>query len=214
MMAKTKRRDAAARGTKLDPEREVKARPAQGMSRKEAKRAEQRAARKAERRARGLDAYEQRTVRLFTIVEVVFVLAPILTVGYVWVVSGGTLETLQGALQSDPALTIAFISAVVQPIVAWQLRFVAKRYARGEGGFTAANLIGFICGELLLQNAVGVVGCGLLLWRVWRKLDGGLSEWAEDRQAIGMLVDVLGAVLIIAIGAFCAFSSWRVAMAG
>ena len=129
-------------------------------------------------------------------------------------VSGGTLETLQGALQSDPALTIAFISAVVQPIVAWQLRFVAKRYARGEGGFTAANLIGFICGELLLQNAVGVVGCGLLLWRVWRKLDGGLSEWAEDRQAIGMLVDVLGAVLIIAIGAFCAFSSWRVAMAG
>ena len=39
-MAKTKRRDAAARGTKLDPEREVKARPAQGMSRKEAKLAE------------------------------------------------------------------------------------------------------------------------------------------------------------------------------
>ena len=213
-MAKTKRRDAAARGTKLDPEREVKARPAQGMSRKEAKLAEKRAARKAARRARGLDAYEQRNAQIFTVVEVVLVLVPIAMIAYVWLVSGGSLSTLQAALQGDPMVTIAFISAVVQPVVAWQLRFVAKRYRAGDGGFTAANLIGFVCGELLLQNPVGIVGCGLLLWRVWRKLDGQLSEWAEERQATGMLLDVIGAVLIIVVGALCAFSTWRVMMAG
>ena len=46
------------------------------------------------------------------------------------------------------------------------------------------------------------------------ELDGQLSEWAEERQATGMLLDVIGAVLIIVVGALCAFSTWRVMMAG
>ena len=212
-MAKTKRRDAAARGTRLDPERGERVRPAAPLSKKAAKRAAREAG-GASGFAPVLDAYERQTLTVFTIVEVILVAVPVILIGYVWLAGGGSLDVFQQALRDEPLLAIAFVSAIVQPLVAWQLRFVRKRYSEGAGGYAAANLIGFLVGELLLMNAVGVLACGFVLMRVLRRLDGQLSEWAEERHAPGMLADVNGAVVVIAVGANCAFATWNIVAAG
>ena len=212
-MAKTKRRDAAARGTRLDPERGERVRPAAPLSKKAAKRAAREAG-GASGFAPVLDAYERQTLTVFTIVEVILVAVPVILIGYVWLAGGGSLDVFQQALRDEPLLAITFVSAIVQPLVAWQLRFVRKRYSEGAGGYAAANLIGFLVGELLLMNAVGVLACGFVLMRVLRRLDGQLSEWAEERHAPGMLADVIGAVVVIAVGAFCAFATWNIVAAG
>lgn len=209
-MAKTKRREAAARGTKLDPGRGERERPVSTPSKKAAKRA----ARGQAGRGAVPGPYERRTATLFTVIEVVLVAVPVALVAYVWLAGGGSLASFQQALRDEPLLGVAFISAMAQLLVAWQLRFVRKRYLRGEGGYAVANLIGFLVGELLLMNAAGALGCGYLLLRVLRRADGQLSAWADARQAPGMLADVLGAVVVIVIGAFCAFATWSIMSAG
>lgn len=197
-MAKTTRAQAAARGTKLDDERSI--RPAD-------------VAEKPKRTARPQSKYEARTAKIFTTVQVIMVVVPLAMIGYVWMVGGGSISALQDAMEQDPTLTVSFISAMCQPLVAWLLKFVKQHYQAGDGGYAAANLIGLICGELMLQNAVGVIGCALLLWRIWKRIDGELTAWKRERRLGGMLADLSGALVICVFGALCTFASWRVGLA-
>lgn len=198
-MAKTSRAKAAARGTRLDADREVMVAPEP--------------VRKREVRPRPQSKYEARTAKIFTTVQIVLVVVPLAMVAYVWLSGGGTMDGLQDAMRQHPTLTISFISAMCQPLVAWLLKFVREHYQAGDGGYAAANLIGLICGELMLQNAVGVVGCALVLWRVWKRIDGELGAWKADRGLSGMLADLSGALVICAVGVLCAFATWRIGLA-
>lgn len=199
-MAKTSRAQAAARGTKLDADREVTA---------VAKATEPR----SERRARPQSKYERRTGKIFTTVQVVLVVVPVAMIGYVWLAGGGTMDGLREAMAQNPTLTVSFISAMCQPLISWLLKFVREHYLAGDGGYAAANLIGLICGELMLQNAVGVVGCALVLWRIWGRVNGELTAWKAERRLGGMLADLSGALVVCALGALCAFATWRISMA-
>ncbi len=197
-MAKNSRAAAAARGTKADPARVAPA--------------ADECAGKPES-VRPMSVYERRTSKIFTIAEVVLVVVPLATIGYVWLAGGGSMEGFQEALGRKPSLAVSFISAMCQPLVAWLLRFVHDRCLRGDGGYAAANLIALICGELLLQNIVGVIGCAVLLWRIWRRVAGELAAWRSERRLGGMLADLSGAIVVIAIGLLCAFATWRIGLA-
>ena len=196
-MAKTTRAQAAARGTKLDDERSI--RPADAVE-------------KPKRAARPQSKYEARTVKIFTTVQVIMVVVPLAMIGYVWMVGGGSISALQDAMEQNPTLTVSFISAMCQPLVAWLLKFVKQHYREGDGGYAAANLIGLICGEVMLQNAMGVVGCALLLWRIWKRIDGELTCWKRERGLGGMLADLSGVLVVCVLGALCAFASWRIGL--
>ncbi len=195
---------AAARGTSKDPEAFKNTEAGAAAL---AERDEKRAARK---RQRPDSALERRTARVFTIIEVILVIVPVTLVCYLWM-TGGSLGGLRDAFEADPAITVSFITAMCQPLVAWLLRFVHQHYREGDGGYAVANLIGLICGELLLQNAVGVLGCGFLLWRIWRRVvpNGEFAAWRRDRTLGGKLADLSGVIVIILLGAICAFATWR-----
>lgn len=200
---------AAARGTAKDPAaRKNTAEGATALAAREQERV-------ARRRQRPDNAFERRTARIFTIVEVILVAVPLAMVGYLWMTGGGSLDGLQDAFAADPSIIVAFITAMCQPLVAWLLRFAHRHYREGDGGYAAANLIGLICGELLLQNAVGVLGCGLLLWRVWRRVvpDGEFAAWRRDRPLGGKLADLSGVIVLLVLGAICAFATWRLSAA-
>ena len=197
-MAKTSRAQAAARGTKLDAERTIAV--------------TEKAERRRVPRERPQSKYEARTAKIFSAVQVVLVVVPLAMVGYVWLAGGGTIDGLQDAMREDPAITVSFISAMCQPFVAWLLKFVRKHDRAGDGGYVAANLIGLICGELLLQNVVGVIGCAVLLWRIWKRSGGELTAWKEDRGLAGAAADLAGAIVLCVIGAVCAFATWRIGM--
>lgn len=198
-MAKTSRAQAAARGTKLDVDRAIA--PVAGTERPQRR-----------VQARPQSKYEQRTTKIFTAVQVVLVAVPLAMVGYVWLTGGGTIDGLQNAMRENPAITVSFISAMCQPLIAWLLKFVREHYQAGDGGYAAANLIGLICGEIMLQNAMGVVGCALLLWRIWKRIDGELTCWKRERGLGGMLADLSGVLVVCVLGALCAFASWRIGL--
>ena len=95
--------------------------------------------------------YERRTKRIISTVQVVLVVIPVAMIAFTWFMNGGTTDGLQEAMAKDPQLTIGFISAMCQPLVAWLLRFVQRHYEQGDGGYAAGNLIALVCGELMLQ---------------------------------------------------------------
>lgn len=199
-MAKMSRSQAAARGTKRDAGRTVDAAViAAGSGR--------------DLHARPQSTYEARTAKIFTVVQVLLVVVPVAKVAYVWMAGGGSVDGLRDAMEQNPTITVAFISAMCQLLVAWLLKFVREHYQAGDGGYAAGNLIALICGELMLQNAVGVLGCALLLWRIWRKIPGELAAWKEDRRLGGMAADLSGAIVVCAVGALCAFATWRIGLA-
>lgn len=200
IMAKMSRAQAAARGTKRDAGRTVDAAVvAAGPSRN--------------LHARPQSTYEARTAKIFTVVQVLLVAVPVAMLGYVWLAGGGSVDGLRDAMEQNPTITVSFISAMCQPLVAWLLKFVRDHYQAGDGGYAAGNLIALICGELMLQNAVGVLGCALLLWRIWKKIPGELAAWKEDRGLGGMAADLSGAVVVCVVGALCAFATWRIGLA-
>lgn len=199
-MAKMSRAQAAARGTKRDAGRTVDAAVVEAGSSRDL-------------RERPQSAYEARTAKIFTVVQVLLVVIPLAMLGYVWLAGGGSVDGLRESMAQNPTITVSFISAMCQPLVAWLLKFVREHYLAGDGGYAAANLIGLICGELMLQNAVGVLGCALLLWRIWKKIPGELTAWKEDRKLGGMAADLSGAIVVCAVGALCAFATWRIGLA-
>lgn len=154
--------------------------------------------------------YERRTKRIISTVQVVLVVIPVAMIAFTWFMNGGTTDGLQEAMAKDPQLTIGFISAMCQPLVAWLLRFVQRHYEQGDGGYAAGNLIALVCGELMLQNVVGIVGCALILWRIWKRIPGEFTAWKQERKIGGMLADISGALLICLFGAVCAFATWRI----
>lgn len=199
-MAKMSRSQAAARGTKRDAGRTMDVVAADPGTNREL-------------HARPQSTYEARTAKIFTVVQVLLVVVPVAMVAYVWLAGGGSVDGLRDAMEQNPTITVAFISAMCQPLVAWLLKFVREHYQAGDGGYAAGNLIALICGELMLQNAVGVLGCALLLWRIWRKIPGELGAWKEDRRLGGMAADLSGAIVVCAVGVLCAFATWRIGLA-
>ena len=160
---------------------------------------------------RNLDtARERLTRRIFTTVQVVLVIFPFALLGYVSMAG----MSLQDAFGRDPGFTVSFLAAMAQPFVAWLIRIGYRHYSEGDGGYALGNLIGLLCAEALMQNVVGVAGCAVALWRLWRPAAGELTEWKERRGLGGVLFDISGAIVVLAIAAICAFASWRISLAG
>ena len=217
-MAKRKRSEVAAAGTKADPAR-VKAWEPEGLA----------AMGGAQGTASGvagaalpesahpewaphMDGKRERlTSRIFTAVEVVLVAIPVAVIVMFCVARGGlTSETLGAAFKSDPTFVIEFLAACIQPFVAYLLRLVHKRYAQGDAGYAAGNLIGLICAQMLMQNIAGVIGIAILLWRTWRNVGPHFNDWLGERHLGGVLLDVSGAIVVLLLAAVCAFARSRI----
>lgn len=168
------------------------------------------AEREAAKRARNLDTpRERQTRRMLTVIQVVLVAYPLVGMALASL-SGTSIEEL---LATDPTFAVTLLSVFVQPLVAWLLRFVYRHYGEGDGGYAAGNLICLLCAELMLQNVLGIAGVVVLLWRIWGSIHGELIEWARRRGVGGVLFDISGALVVLAIALLVAFSSWRISMA-
>lgn len=210
-MAKRKRSDLAARGTKADPEQvDAGARERVASDGDAGSGAGPDSGTPAT--APGMDTPRERlTRRIFTTVQVVLVAIPFVHLGFAGVLNAGTaaMESLRVMLEQNPAFLVSFIAALLQPFVAYLVRIAYRRYAQGDAGYAAGNLVGLLCAELLMQNMVGIVGMAVLLWRTWGRASVALGPWARGRRAGGVLADVSGALVAVVLAALLAFANAR-----
>ncbi|MBE6469062.1 MAG: hypothetical protein E7001_03675 [Coriobacteriaceae bacterium] len=202
-MAKRKRSDAAARGTKADPERAA-AREGTGTG--------EGAGRGGAAIAPAMDTpREHLTRRIFTTVQVMLVVIPFVHLGFAGVLNAGAaaMESLRVMLEQNPAFLVSFIAELLQPFAAYLVRIAYRHYAQGDAGYAAGNLVVLLCAELLMQNMVGVVGMAVLLWRTWGRAADVLGPWARERSVGGVLADVSGALVTVVLAALLAFANAR-----
>lgn len=150
-------------------------------------------------------ASEDLTAKLFTMVEVILGVVPVVVIGLFLASKDATsVDKLTDVFSQDPSMVVTFISACLQPFVAYMLYMIYRKYCKGDAGFAAGNLIGLLCSEILLLNIPGVIGMGILLWRVWRNVAPHFESWLFERRAMGVLVDIAGSLVILALAFMCA----------
>lgn len=198
-MGKKSRARVAAAGTRKDPGRRV----AEG---KKADRAEKVGAHAHPEWAPHLNsASEDLTAKLFTLVEVVLGVVPLVVIGLSLASKDATsVDKLTEVFSQEPSMVVTFISTCLQPFVAYMLYMVYHKYCEGDAGFVAGNLIGLLCSEILLLNIPGVIGMGILLWRVWRNVAPHFESWLFERRVMGVLADIAGSLVILVLAFMCA----------
>lgn len=207
-MAKKKRSEIAARGTKADANREVSE-----LDRVLAAAGGGAGASSGEGAlAPGMNSKrEQLTRRIFTTVEIVLVAIPFVLLAMMGVLNIGaaSVGAMQDMMRENPSYMVTFLAACVQPFAAYLLRVSYRHYERGEGGYVAGNLIVMLCAEMFMRNLIGIVGMAVLLWRVWKRAGADLGDWARERGVGGVAADISGALVVLVLALVCAFASFR-----
>ncbi len=201
-MGKKSRARVAAAGTRKDPGRRV----AEGKKADRAEKDKKVGAHAHPEWAPHLNsASEDLTAKLFTMVEVILGVVPVVVIGLFLASKDATsVDKLTEVFSQEPSMVVTFISACLQPFVAYMLYMIYRKYCEGDAGFAAGNLIGLLCSEILLLNIPGVIGMGILLWRVWRNVAPHFESWLFERRVMGVLADIAGSLVILALAFMCA----------
>lgn len=201
-MGKKSRARVAAAGTRKDPGRRV----AEGEKANRAEKGKKVGAHAHPEWAPHLNsASEDLTAKLFTMVEVILGVVPVVVIGLFLASKDATsVEKLTEVFSQEPSMVVTFISACLQPFVAYMLYMIYRKYCEGDAGFAAGNLIGLLCSEILLLNIPGVIGMGILLWRVWRNVAPHFESWLFERRFAGVVADIAGSLVILALAFLCA----------
>lgn len=90
-------------------------------------------------------ASEDLTAKLFTLVEVILGVVPVVVIGLFLASKDATsVDKLTDVFSQDPSMVVTFISACLQPFVAYMLYMIYRKYCEGDAGFAAGNLIGLL----------------------------------------------------------------------
>lgn len=201
-MGKKSRARVAAAGTRRDPGRRVP----EGKKADRAEKDKKVGAHAHPEWAPHLNtASEDLTAKLFTLVEVILGVVPVVVIGLFLASKDATsVDKLTDVFSQDPSMVVTFISACLQPFVAYMLYMIYRKYCEGDAGFAAGNLIGLLCSEILLLNIPGVIGMGILLWRVWRNVAPHFESWLFERRFTGVVADIAGSLVILVLAFLCA----------
>lgn len=89
-------------------------------------------------------------------VEVILGVVPLVVIGLFLASKDATsVDKLTEVFSQEPSMVVTFISACLQPFVAYMLYMVYRKYCEGDAGFVAGNLTGLLCSEILLLNIPG-----------------------------------------------------------
>ena len=180
-MGKKSRARVAAAGTRKDPGRRVP----EGKKADRAEKDKKVGAHAHPEWAPHLNsASEDLTAKLFTMVEVILGVVPVVVIGLFLASKDATsVDKLTDVFSQDPSMVVTFISACLQPFVAYML------YMMG----TAAEAM-----------TPGIIGMGILLWRVWRNVAPHFESWLFERRFTGVVADIAGSLVILALAFMCA----------
>ena len=78
-------------------------------------------------------------------VEVILGVVPVVVIGLFLASKDATsVDKLTDVFSQDPSMVVTFISACLQPFVAYMLYMIYRKYCEGDAGFAAGNLIGLL----------------------------------------------------------------------
>lgn len=147
--------------------------------------------------------------RAFAISKVVLCIYPF--IAYFSMNQNANIAGLEGkdALLSNPVLTVTFLSAMCQAFAAWLLTIVQRRYDDLEYGNALFSLILIFIAECLFENWVALFACGFLFYLIGKEMPYSFKKEFQLTDKKEALKDAAGAIVLIILGAFVFWVSWR-----
>lgn len=149
---------------------------------------------------------EKRLNRLFTTAKVVLMIYPFMTLIYLSVSAARGGVDIMGAVKSSPTMTIAFLTAMVQPFVACILGSIHKGFDPENSDTTVINLLLLLAAEAMMRNVLGMAGLGVLFYQVVRNSDFSLKRCFTQNAAGSIVKAISGSLAIIPVAGLCLFA--------
>lgn len=194
---KGNRAEEAKRGTKADPERQATATD------------ELAATAVHSWYVNPLDEYnlskkESLTKKIFTTVEVILCLVIVIYVISATMNAGSfSADSLQDFFAEDPTYALDLLLACLQGFAMAIVRSCYTHYAEGDGAYARYNLLLLLCAEIIMESGVGVAGCAVLLWRIWKPSAESYAKWSSDRTFGGKVSDLLPTIVFLLFALLC-----------
>ena len=158
-----------------------------------------------------VNSYQIKVIgRYYKITEILLAISPIMCVIYLnfGAINIGTniLEVIQG----DPRLLVMFLSAMVNPFIAYLLIFMERKIVENDISYSVVNLIILIVAELLFQNMVFLCLLGFLLYKIIKLYNVSVRECFKEKIKNKFFTTISGGVVVIVIAAICLFATIRI----
>lgn len=158
-----------------------------------------------------VNSYQIKAIgRYYKITEILLTISPIMCVIYLnfGAINIGTniLEVIQG----DPKLLVMFLSAMVNPFIAYLLIFMERKIVENDISYSVVNLIILIVAELLFQNMVFLCLLGFLLYKIIKLYNVSVRECFKEKSKNKFFTTISGGVVVIVIAAICLFATIRI----
>ena len=154
---------------------------------------------------------EKTISRVFTISKVLLCILPFLALFYLYSQSNASGMNYQDMLESDPILTITFLTAMIQPFAAWLLTIVERRYKEYDYSNALFSLLLIFIAECLLKNWLGIAATAILFYLINKDMPFSIKkEFKEYANWKKILLDGTGGILLDLLSAFVFFASWKI----
>lgn len=149
--------------------------------------------------------------RVFLITKIIFCVLPFMALSYLYLTADSVGLDYQEALNSDPALAVSFLSAMIQPFAAWLLTLVEKRVNNYDYSNALSLLILIFIAECLLRNYLGIAGTAVLFYMINKGMPFSFKEeFKKYANWKKILVDGSGGFVLILFSAICFFASLKI----
>ncbi len=148
----------------------------------------------------------------FTAAKILLILSPLVALAYLQAAVIGSDMRLSEVLAQNPELTVTFLASMTGPFIAYLMKFVQLHMYEGDAAYAMTNLTLMLIVEGMLGNAVYFILMIILMFFVFSMT--GMDPLTAFRRKLcdHFLRDTSGSILLLIIGAFCMFVSYRLGM--
>lgn len=155
---------------------------------------------------------ERKLSKTFGIVKAVLMIYPFVVLFYLYANASTAGLGFAELLQSDPIITVTFITAMLQPFAAWLLTIVQRRVESADYDSAVVTVLLIFVAEALMENVMGMVGLGVLFWFMYKDMPFTFRACFKEADKGLIMKDATGALVLIALGAICMFAMTRIGL--
>lgn len=148
--------------------------------------------------------------RYYNISKVLLTVTPIVCVLYLNIGAVKIGSNVLEVIQTDPRLLIMFLSAMINPFVAYLLIFMQRKGVEGDIAYSIVNLSFIIVAEAMMQNLIFVFLIGFLLNRTLKVYKITLKQCFMDKIKNKFLLNISGAIGVLILSSICLFATIRI----
>lgn len=148
--------------------------------------------------------------KYYDITKIVLLLSPFISLMYLSMKATSLGLPIADAFKANPELGVMFLVSMINPFMAYLLKFMQKRINNNDVEYAVVNLLMFLIAELLLQNILYVALFAFILYKTLKTFRVTIINSFKKKLTKGFLMTISGSVFIIALASICSFAMMKI----